>query len=130
MLGSSPLRCIRFIDEEELRQGKYWGVNYDLAVCGSLLPLEDDDDNDDDDDDDDDDDTAAAAPVPTPTFTCRYDAAFLGASKGVTSRLLAVRETRPPQEEGDQTPLLLPNAEYPSDHLPLGLIAEFEFEGS
>ena len=105
-----------------MAHGKYWGVSWDLSKCGHALPelpelpeLSEPG-------------TAGAAPVQEVTgsgsagksmrtaegqFRARYDHAFV---KG--AQVHAVRDPGADVDGGQ----LLPNAKYPSDHLPIALV--------
>jgi hypothetical protein len=98
--------------------GKYWGVSWDLSKCGHALPELPEPGTVDGD----------AAPVQEVTgsgsagksmrtaagqFRARYDHAFV---KG--AQIHAVRDPGADVDGGQ----LLPNAKYPSDHLPIALV--------
>jgi GNAT superfamily N-acetyltransferase/endonuclease/exonuclease/phosphatase family metal-dependent hydrolase len=95
----------------QVRGGKYWGVAWDLSKCGSPLPGANEGER----------------------FVARYDRVWVGeagaAAAATTSvlptgrvRVVAVRATL---ATGAAPPPLLPNAQHPSDHLPIGLTVEF-----
>jgi hypothetical protein len=92
---------------EELAQGKFWGVEHDVrAVLGQGL--------------------APPAGVGTPPFTARFDYVYYSTS---ALRLVGVQR---PLETARMAELLdgraiLPNAWFPSDHLPVA--AAFELTG-
>jgi hypothetical protein len=96
---------------EELAQGKFWGVEHDVrAVLGhGLAPSR-----------------APSAVADTPPFTARFDYVYYSTS---ALRLVGVQR---PLETARMAELLdgraiLPNAWFPSDHLPLA--AAFELTG-
>lgn len=120
----------------KVRGGKYWGVAWDLAKCGSPLPGANQNER----------------------FTARYDRVWVGDTAPLTAavggggataagsaggnkkgfgstigikltssatsnaRVIAVRAT---MADGTGPPPLLPNAQHPSDHLPIGLTVDF-----
>jgi hypothetical protein len=92
---------------EELAQGKFWGVEHDVrAVLGQGL--------------------APPAGVGTPPFTARFDYVYYSTS---ALRLVGVQR---PLDTARMAELLdgraiLPNAWFPSDHLPVA--AAFELTG-
>lgn len=95
----------------EVYYGKYWGVSWDMSKCGFPLPHLPED-------------TAPAAEGETaeeallrqhPRFRAHFDHIFV-----LSADVLAVRDTG--GDRCDPLPLLLPNGQHPSDHLPVGVV--------
>ena len=89
---------------EMVYQGKVWAVSYDFAVCGFPLPASE------------------------RVFTARYDRAYVGGVEAL--RLMAVRDLAVGSVDDGCRGVggCLPNADHPSDHLPIAVVVGFHNE--
>jgi hypothetical protein len=82
-------------------EGKVWAISYDFAFCGFPLPPS------------------------SRVFTARYDRAYVGGCDAL--KLVSVRDmgVGPVAEGCRGVGGCLPNAEHPSDHLPIAILVDY-----